>query len=115
MTRYLLQKGAQYLIVMFCALSINFALPRLMPGDPLQLIAGEDAARLDAAQRKTVLSQYGLDRPLWDQFGIYLSGAVRADFGYSYHDRRPVGDMLLERLPWTVRGKWRDQIGRKLT
>ena len=102
MIHYLLQKAAQYLIVIVLALTLNFVLPRLMPGDPLQLLAGDDVGRLDAAQRQVVLQHYGLDRPVWDQFVIYMGGALRADFGYSFHEQRPVSQILLERLPWTV-------------
>jgi peptide/nickel transport system permease protein len=101
-TRYFIQKTAQYLLVILVALSVNFLLPRLMPGNPLVLLAGEDVAFLSPQEKADLLDQYGLNRPLGEQYVMYLQRTVRGDFGYSYQQKRPIVDILKERIPWTL-------------
>ncbi len=102
MTRFLAGKALQYALVLVAAISLNFFLPRLMPGDPLTLLAGEDVQNLTAEQRQQLLGQYGLDRPLPAQFALYVGNLARGDLGYSLRQKRPLGDILRERLPWTL-------------
>ena len=102
MARYVLARVAQYAIVLWLAVTLNFALPRLMPGDPLVLLAGEDVGRLDAAQQLEIRRSYGLDQPVGEQYRAYLAGLLRGELGFSYHERRPVAVMIGERLPWTL-------------
>ncbi|HEY63302.1 MAG TPA: ABC transporter permease [Caldilineae bacterium] len=102
MATVLVRKLWQYGAVLFVTVSLNFLLPRLMPGDPLALLAGEDAALLPAETRAEILRRHGLDQPLWRQYVRYLSDLMRVDWGYSYQQKRPIGDILRERLPWTV-------------
>ncbi|NOZ29806.1 MAG: ABC transporter permease [Chloroflexi bacterium] len=102
MTTVLVRRLWQYGAVLFLTVSLNFLLPRLMPGDPLALLAGEDAALLPAETRAEILRRHGLDQPLWRQYIRYLGDLARADWGYSYQQKRPIVDILRERLPWTV-------------
>lgn len=102
MLAFLARKLAQYGLVLLIAVTLNFLLPRLMPGSSLNFIAGQDVARLSAEQRERVLSAAGLDRPLPEQYGRYLADLAQADLGYSFQQRQPVADLLLERLPWTL-------------
>ncbi len=92
----------QYLVVLFIAATINFFLPRLMPGNPLVLLAGVDVGLLNAEERAQVLERAGLDQPLAQQYVAYLGKLLRGDLGYSYRQKRPITTMLLERLPWTL-------------
>lgn len=80
---------------------VNFFLPRLLPGSPLDSV-GEDASVLSAAARAELRRSYGLDRPLATQFWSYLAGVSRLDLGRSLVTHRPVTSMLAERLPWTM-------------
>jgi peptide/nickel transport system permease protein len=77
----------------------TFFLLHLVPGDPAQLRAfGSRSAESAAVELRRT---YGLDRPLWAQYGAWLGRSARLDFGISLVDGRPVRDKLLERLPLT--------------
>ena len=92
----------QYVIVFVIAVTLNFFLPRLMPGNPLALLAGVDVGLLTPAERAQVLEQAGLDQPLWRQYLGYWGDLLRGDFGYSYRQKLPITQMIGERLPWTL-------------
>ena len=93
---------AQYAIVLLVAVTLNFLLPRMMPGNPLALIAGADVGQLTPEERQEVIKRAGLDRPLPIQYASYLADLVTGDLGYSYRQKRPITDLVLERLPWTL-------------
>lgn len=93
---------AQHALILWVALTLNFALPRLMPGTPLALLAGADLTALTAGQRTALLADAGLDRPLPMQYVGYLSDLARGDLGYSYRRGEPVAAVLADRLPWTL-------------
>lgn len=91
--------------VVLCAvvLTLNFLLPRLLPGSPLSGAAGEStAAFLPAAARAEIQRTYGIDQPFAAQFAAYLKGLRRGDLGRSLATHRPVTRMIAERLPWTL-------------
>lgn len=100
MTR--LTRLAGYLIVLWLGATANFLLPRLLPGDPVEFLIGEEANRLSASQRTAVLAQFGLDQPLSQQYAHYWSGLVRLDLGNSVSRGAPVLRLVGERLPWTL-------------
>jgi len=102
MLRFFVGKFGQYALALFIGTLLNFVLPRLMPGDPLILLAGEEAARLSPAQRHELRASIGLDQPLRIQFWRYIQRLARGDLGYSYLKHRPIKDMIAERLPWTL-------------
>lgn len=103
MGRHLARTVLQYGLVLFAAVVLNFALPRVAPGDPIDfLLPPEQAGAVTPAQRAQILAQFGLDQPVPVQFGRYLSGIARGDFLYSVRYGRPVMGLLLERLPWTL-------------
>ena len=62
MVGYTLRKALQYALVLFVAVTVNFALPRLAPGDPLDYLLGEQAFQLRPEQRRQILAQFELDR-----------------------------------------------------
>jgi peptide/nickel transport system permease protein len=93
---------AQYALVLVVAITLNFFLPRLMPGNPLALLAGVDVGLMTPEQRAEVLARAGLDRPLWQQYVDYWGDLLRGDLGYSYRQKRPITEMLLDALPWTL-------------
>jgi peptide/nickel transport system permease protein len=92
----------QYLLVFVVAVTLNFLLPRLMPGNPLALIAGVDVGLLTPEQRAQVIAGSGLDQPLITQYLNYWVDLFRFDFGFSFRQNRPIIDMIAERLPWTL-------------
>jgi peptide/nickel transport system permease protein len=95
-------RALQYLLVLVIAVTLNFLLPRFMPGNPLALIAGVDVGLLAPEQRAELVRNAGLDQPLIAQYFAYWGDLFRLDFGFSYRQSRPIVDMIAERLPWTL-------------
>lgn len=102
MKRLNVQKLTQYAIVLFAAVTLNFLLPRLMPGNPLALIAGVDVGLLTPEQRAQLIEDVGLNQPVLVQYFDYWRSILTGDFGISYRSDRPIVDMISERLPWTL-------------
>ncbi len=102
MARFLAGKGVQYALVLLFAVTLNFMLPRLMPGSPLVFLAGEDTAFMPQAQRQQLLQAFGLDRPVWAQYLIYLGNLARGELGFSFQQGRPIAEIIAARLPWTL-------------
>ena len=94
----------EFVITFFLAISINFFLPRMMPGNPLQLIAGNAAPQLGKERVEALRAQYGLDKPLSEQYLIYLKQLARGDLGQSYRfsGGRSVVEVLGENFRWTL-------------
>ena len=103
MKRHLLRTVGQYGAVLFAAVVLNFALPRLAPGDAIDyILPSEVAGALTPAQRTEILDRFGLDDPMPEQFGAYLAGIARGDLLVSVRFGRPVTSLLLERVGWTL-------------
>lgn len=95
--RQLLYAAALILAV----LVLNFLLIQLAPGDPAEVIAGEMGGA-SAEVMAAIRQQYGLDKPLLTQLGLYLGRALQGDLGMSYFYNRPVVDLILSRLGPTM-------------
>ena len=80
-------------------LVITFAMIRLVPGDPVQVIAGTN---LDPQVAEELREQLGLNDPLLVQFFTYLENVLHGDLGTSFLTRQPVADVVAERLPNTL-------------
>ncbi len=92
-----------YAIAFAFIITLNFLLPRMMPGDPLMAIYGNEALIAMTPQLKAELvERFALDKPLWQQFGAYLLALFRGELGYSYYYNAPVLTVILGRLPWTL-------------
>ncbi len=93
-----------YLLTLWIVLTLNFLLPRLLPGDPLAALLDPENSEyvFDAEVRAALETYYGLDRPLSEQYGRYLLGAVTGDLGRSIRLNQPVGALLAAHLPWTL-------------
>jgi peptide/nickel transport system permease protein len=98
---FLFRRLVYGLILMLGVVVLNFMLIRLAPGDPALVIAGEmgggDQALLDA-----IRAEYGLDRPLLTQLGIYLGNVLRGDLGQSYFFNQPVAVLIGNRIGPTI-------------
>ena len=92
----------QYALTLWIALTLNFALPRLAPGDPLEFLIGGEAGTLSLPQRARVTHELGLDRPLITQYARYLGGIASGNLGNSFRYGRPVTGILVERVGWTL-------------
>jgi peptide/nickel transport system permease protein len=103
--RYFAQRLVFYAFTAWAAVTINFFVPRLTPGDPVQaLIAGyQGEISTQAVHSLTVL--FGLDKHqgLFQQYLSYLGQLARGDLGISFHSfPTPVTSVLAQSLPWTV-------------
>ena len=85
--------------IMLGVLTLVFFLIHLIPGDPVDLMLGEQALPAD---REQLREQLGLHRPLLEQYLRYLGQTLSGDMGQSLHARRPVTGLILERMPATV-------------
>ncbi len=92
-----------YLIALLLILTLNFFLPRMMPGDPLMAIYGDEALVQMSPQLKADLTErFALDQSTGEQFISYWAALFRGDLGYSYSYNAPVTDVIFDRLPWTL-------------
>jgi peptide/nickel transport system permease protein len=96
----LLERFGQLVLVLFGISVIVFAMMALTPGDPVEIMLGDSLA--NAAQRESLRRDMGLDRPMMERFLVFLGNALSGDFGLSFFHRRPVGAIILERLPATI-------------
>jgi peptide/nickel transport system permease protein len=78
---------------------IMFAIARLLPGDPVGLAAGPNATK---AEIEALAAEFGLDQPIWVQYGRYLGGLLHGDLGTSLLTRRPVAADIAAYLPATL-------------
>ena len=82
------------------ALTIDFYLFRILPGDPASMIARDP--RLDAEQMAILRASFGLDKPLYEQYAIFLTNTFKLNLGLSFFYRVPVSGILFERLTNTL-------------
>jgi peptide/nickel transport system permease protein len=99
---FIMSKSIRYAVIFFLILSINFLIPRMMPGDPLENQFGEDYARLDPEFLDMLKEKYGLDSSLTEQFVDYLGTVITFDFGFSIHYDKDVTELIEKRLFWTT-------------
>jgi len=76
-----------------------FLLLHAIPGDPVDVMLGETAARADRAELRAHL---GLDQPIFTQYARFMTGLARGDIGESIHTGRPVAELVVERFPATA-------------
>ena len=101
---FLRRRFVFYLIAGFFAITINFLIPRLMPGDPVQLLFAQSQGRLDPRSFAAIKEQLGfVDGPLIDQYLLYLRSIVTLDFGPSIMGFPiPVSRVIASSLRWTL-------------
>ena len=98
MFAFILKRLAQSLLVMAVVSAISFSLFNFV-GDPVNNMVGQDATR---EQRIEIRQQLGLDDPILVQYSRFMGNALQGDFGLSYRIKRPVDELILERLPATL-------------
>lgn len=90
--RFILNRLFYTFIMFIFVVTLNFALFRMMPGDPLTMVSKEVAATPEG--RATLEQLYGLDKPIFQQYIDYLKSMVTFDFGTSFHYKQPVINIL---------------------
>ena len=98
---FLARRVVQAAMVVVGVVFLSFFLVRLAPGDAAMAIAGETGYS-DPQYVADLRREFGLDKPVLTQFGIYLSKVAVGDLGFSYQKRQPVYDLIMERLPATL-------------
>jgi ABC-type dipeptide/oligopeptide/nickel transport system permease component len=130
------QRLVQLIPVLIGISIVSFLLVQLSPGDPVRLLLGDRATEQAVAELR---ERYGLDRPLLEQYLIYVSNLLQGDLGRSIRYHLPVGQLILNFLPPTLfliayvvvisvpatvilaitaarsRGRWPDQVIRSLS
>lgn len=92
-----------YVIAFLFILALNFFLPRMMPGDPLLAIYGDEALIAMTPELKAhLIERFALEQPLWEQFAAYFLALFQGDLGYSYYYNAPVLQVIMRSLPWTL-------------
>src|SRR3954469_2721204 len=99
MAHFLVRRLLLTIPVLLGVATLVFSLIHLIPGDPAQAMLGESASPQDVAELRARL---GLDRPLVEQYGRFLQGAVRGDLGRSLRTNQPVTAAIVERMPATI-------------
>ena len=94
MVKYLSKRIFYLLLTLFIVVTVTFFLMKIMPGTPLA-----NEAKLSVAERNMVLKQYGLDKPLWQQYISYIVNAVQGNFGTSFQfSDQPVSYLISSRM-----------------
>lgn len=92
----------QYALVVFAVVVVNFVLPRIAPGSPVDYLAPPDVGAVDPVEIERMLARFDLDGSTWDQFRAYIANLVRGDLGISVRDGRPVTTVIGDRLGWSL-------------
>ncbi|MEP7101693.1 MAG: ABC transporter permease, partial [Burkholderiales bacterium] len=101
LARNLLSRILQGLALVLAVVVLNFVLVHAAPGDPVETIAGASGG-MSPELMAQLRTQYGLDKPLPVQLGVYLGKVLSGDLGYSYFFNLPVVSMIAERVPATL-------------
>ncbi len=99
MTAFFIKRLGFALVTLWAVLTLVFFIVRVLPGDPAQVILGDQAT---AAAIEAMRTRLGLDRPLSVQYFEFLFGVLRGDWGISLVTGRPVLFEVMSVLPWTL-------------
>jgi len=104
--RFLLRRAGFYLVALWAAVTFNFIIPRLMPGDPAEAyIARLQTQQVTHAQIDAIRAEFGVNPnvPVWKQYFAYLNGLLHGNLGISTSQfPSQVIDILRQSLPWTI-------------
>jgi peptide/nickel transport system permease protein len=105
MRRYLARKVAFYVMTFVIAVSVDWAIPRFMPGDPIQGLLARMQAQPGSQEALTgfYTSAFGLDVPWWQQYLNFWKGLLTGDLGTSvWQFPRPVSSLIMHAVPYTL-------------
>jgi peptide/nickel transport system permease protein len=95
------KKVLRYLLALFIIFTLNFVIPRTMPGDPVVNLLGENFIASEATIQE-LKTELGLDRPLLSQYLEYWKDIFTLRLGYSYHFNQNVMSIIFMRMKWTL-------------
>lgn len=102
MMQYFFIKTLRLVITLLIIITMNFFIPHLMPGDPVIMLFGQDAVTLNHQELADLTIQFGLDKPLLQQFFEYLQLLASGNLGYSFHYRQMVSSVIGQHFIWTI-------------
>ncbi|HEY0687866.1 MAG TPA: ABC transporter permease, partial [Kribbella sp.] len=103
--KFLLQRLAFYLFTAWAAITINFFIPRLIPGDPVTSLINRFQGQMSTDAIQSLYVLFGLDKnaSMWSQYVDYWQQLFHGDLGLSFtFFPTPVSEILRQSLPWTV-------------
>lgn len=103
--KFVARRAVFYLLTAWAAITLNFVIPRLLPGDPVTALLGRMQGRIDSNAEHSLRVLFGLDQDssIWEQYVQYWGLLLRGDLGLSFtHFPTPVADIVSQSLPWTV-------------
>jgi peptide/nickel transport system permease protein len=99
MLKFIVKRLAQVVLVLFLILTVLFVLFRLAPGDPVERMIDPE---MTVQEAEHLISELGLDKPIYTQYTIYLKNFIVGQFGHSIHYGEPVAKVIWEKLPNTI-------------
>src|SRR5215207_3842173 len=102
MIRYLLQRAIAFVPILFGVSILIFLAIRLVPGNAIVAMLGTEAGMLSEGQRAALEAYFGLDKPVIEQYFVWLGNALHVNLGISVRHGAPVLDVILARFPLTL-------------
>ncbi len=102
MFSYLVKRILSFLPTLLGVSLLVFLAIRLVPGDAITATLGTEAGMLTDVQRQALERYYGLDKPAWQQYFIWLGEAIKGNLGFSIRHGKAVSSLILERFPLTL-------------
>lgn len=96
---YILKRIFKGIVTIFITVTLTFLIVRLMPSNPVDMLVD---TRMTNAQKQEMIQRFGLDKSLWEQYVSFIGNLLQGNFGISFMQRRPVLQILGEKLPWTL-------------
>ena len=101
--RFILRRLAFYVVAAWFAITVNFAIPRIMPGNSVDTMLAK-FPQLDASSLRALEAEFGTHAhgSVISQYFSYLGNLAHGDLGHSWSENAPVGSLILSYLPWTI-------------
>lgn len=99
LSAYLVRRLASFVFMLFSLVTVIFLLFRVMPGDPTALLV---SGQFSAEARRQMLENFGLNRPLWEQYVLFIANVLQGEFGRSFFYKKPVLDVVLPAMVNTL-------------
>ncbi len=99
MLKYIIRRILESIPTVLGVTILSFVLIHIVPGNPVRILLGNHYTPLRAEE---LTASLGLNKPLWDQYFIWLGNIVQGNFGYSYTYDKPVVGLMLQALPHTI-------------
>lgn len=100
--RIIIKKTISSILCLMVITLVNFALPRLMPGDPVLMLTGQNEEAISKAQYEIFRQKLGIEDPIAVQFKRYGENLLHGNLGYSYHYNDTITNLMARRIPNTL-------------